>query len=276
MILCWVNTVTDVAFMDADGNGHEPVSLSSTYYHELVDDGDPTTTDIYYQYVRLNDEMVNNGYYQLKEYDRNDNSGYYYWYMTQSRGNMVYAKFKCADPSRKTLADGSPNTDYYRYSIEIQMTSGYWPFETKYWAPVGYFMKEDMEILYKACKAGRITNGDITISGSSYTTNEVIESLFGGNYVMRDANEQAMWEKPYFEEVTLPGGAKEYVLQSPTLDNGFFIYGPMITYLKNSTATINVTEPTGSIAAGVHPVGEFIHTKFMLLYAVAEQGAPTN
>ena len=271
MILCWVNTVTDVAFMDADGNGHEPVALSSTYYHEIVDDGNPTTTDIYYQYVRLNDEMVNNGYYQLKSYVGNDD-GYYYWDMTQSRGNMVYARLKCADPTRKTLADGSPNTEYYRYTIEINSSFN----GNGDWLPVGYFMKEDMEILYKAYKAGRITNGNRTISGSSYTTNEVIESLFGGNYVMRDANEQAMWEKPYFEEVTLPGGAKEYVLQSPTLDNGFFIYGQMITYLKNSTATINVTEPTGTIAAGVHPVSEFIHTKFMLLYAVAEQGAPTN
>ena len=272
MILCWVNTVTDVAFMDADGNGHEPVALSSTYYHEIVDDGNPTTTDIYYQYVRLNDEMVNNGYYQLKEYDYNDN-GYYYWDMTQSRGNMVYARLKCADPSRKTLADGSPNTEYYRYTIEINSSF----YGNGDWLPVGYFMKEDMEILYKAYKAGRITNGNQRIGGwGTPTTNDVIESLFGGNYVMRDANEQRMWEKPYFEEVTLPGGAKEYVLQSPTLDNGFFIYGPMITYLKNSTATINVTEPTGSIAAGVHPVSEFIHTKFMLLYAVAEQGAPTN
>jgi hypothetical protein len=278
MILCWVNTVTDVAFMDADGNGHEPVSLSSTYYHEIVDDGNPNTTDIYYQYVRLNDEMVNNGFYQLKDYNGYDSNGYYYWYLNQSRGYRMYCRLKCADPTSSTLTDGTPNIQYYRFSFEAQSQGS--------WVPVGYFMKEDMEILYKAYKAGRITNGNsyiyddynfpVQYKNRYLTTNLLINYLFGGNYDMENENQQVIWSKPYFEEVNLPGGAKDYVLQTPTLDNGFFLVDELITYLKNSTATITVTEQTGSVAPGTYPVGEFVHTKFMLLYAVAEQGAPTN
>lgn len=279
MILCWVNTVTDVAYMDADGNGHEPVALSSTYYHELVEDDDPTTTDIYYQYVRLNDEMVDNGFYQLKDYSHVDSDGYYYWYMTQSRGNQVYARFKCSDPSSATLSDGSPNTNYYRYTLEINSGS-YW---NPNWAPVGYFMNTDIEILYKSYKSGTINDGNsyIRINGqrvrygydSDYlTTNSLINHLFGGDYTMRDANEEEMWSKPYFEEVTLPDGTKDYVLQTPTLDNGFFLYGDLITYLKASTATINasVQQADGSVVTRDWPVSEFVHTKFMLLNAVVE------
>ena len=278
MILCWVNTASDIAYMDADKGGHEPVALSSAYYHEVIDDGDPYTTDIYYQYVRLNEEMVNSGFYQLKRF-RSNSDGYYYWDMKQSRGNQVIARLKCADPSSSTLADGTPNLYYYRYTLDIQS-------DYNNWSPVGYFMNVDMEILYKAYKNRTITGGNsyiyvngrrVSYRGEYLTTYSLIKALFeDDDYTMEDEDGHEMWRKPYFEEVTLPGGAKDYVLQTPTLDNGFFLYGSLITYLKASTATITVTEQTGSVAPDTYPVGEFVHTSFMLLYAVAEEGDPTD
>ena len=211
-----------------------------------------TTIDVYSQYVLLNQEIIDHGIYTLKEH------------LTQSRGSGMNAKITCSDPDHETNSDGSPNIEYYRYTFDILSDGN--------WVPMGYFIKTDMEILYKACKNREIRNGDNTISGTRYTTYTLIEALFGGDYIMRDANDNEMWSKPYFEEVTLPDGTKDYVLQTPTLDNGFFLYGDLITYLKASTATINasVQQADGSVVTRDWPVSEFVHTKFMLLNAVVE------
>ena len=243
MVVSWVNTVDNIAYMDADGSGHEPVSLSSRYYEEQIFDSE-TQTDVYYQFVRLNQEMLDYGVYILEDYRTNNQ----YWKLRQSRGYVMNVKVTCADPSSKTNADGTPNINYYRFTMET--TDG---------QPLAFFMKSDMEILYKACKNRTITNGDATVYtswGTSYNTYDIIESLFGGDYDMQNENQQVIWTKPYFEEVTLPDGSKDYVLTSPTFDNGFFITGTVVSRLKQSTATID----------GV-PVGEYIHTKFMLLNA---------
>lgn len=126
-------------------------------------------------------------------------------------------------------------------------------------------MKSDIEILVKAWKNN-------TIQGNTREVNQakaIIESLFGDDYVMRDANEEEMWSKPYFEEVTLPNGTKDYILTSPLLDNGFYYANPAITRLKNSNVTIpaTITLADGSSQTRDWPIGEFVHTKFMLLNA---------
>ena len=243
MVVAWVNTVDNVAYMDADGSGHEPVSLSSRYQEEWRT---VSGEDVYYQFVRLNQEMLDYGVYILENY----HSGNQYWELRQSRGYVMNVRVTCSDPSSKTNADGTPNINYYRFTMET--TNG---------QPLAYFMKSDMEILYKAYKNGSITNGNQNIPGTSWgdsyrKTNEVINALFGGDYDMQNSDQQVIWTKPYFEEVTLPDGTKDYVLTSPTFDNGFFITGALVTRLKNSNATID----------GV-PVGEYVHTKFMLLNA---------
>lgn len=256
LLISWVNTATDVAYMDSDGSGHTPVALSSKFYQEYKEE-----LDDWYQYVRLNQETVDFGINTLKTHQSGSGDGAHQWVIVQTRGYQDVVRLTCADPSSKTNADGSVNVDYYRYTIEVQSNSGW---STSY-IPLAYYMKSDIEILYNAYKKG-------TIQGSRNDVRSVenaINSMFGGNYTMQNSNQQTMWSKPYFEEVTLPDGTTEYVLLSPAMDNGLFSVSSLTQTLKNSSATIyaTVTQADGTTVTKDWPVAEFVHTKFMLLYA---------
>ena len=140
---------------------------------------------------------------------------------------------------------------------------------------MGYFMKSDIETLYKAYKNNEISGSNTQVNNAK----NYINQLFGGDYQMLDENQQELWTLPFFEEVTLPDGTTDYVLNSPAFDNGYFIYGSVVTSLKNCTATIHatVTQADGSVVTQDWPVSEFVHTKFMLLNAeIVDPDSPSN